>query len=151
MTNQDTFAVRTGLTQITFGARVLGRRHHFHGLRDFLNVLDGLQTHGNVLERGHGTVLLLRGGGAFPENENDYDSTTSDTAASVSSDRETILTGRPVSSCWKSSSWRWRVRGTMADSNARDRSFDGAERFGAAAADVRVGGDGCTCSGRWRG
>lgn len=63
----DAFAVRTGLTQFAFGPRVLGGRHHLHGLRDLLDVRHGLQAHRDLFQRGHVTVLLLSGGGALPD------------------------------------------------------------------------------------
>ena len=36
--------------QKLFGARELGSRHHFHGLGDLLDALDGLQASGNWLK-----------------------------------------------------------------------------------------------------
>lgn len=57
------FAVRTSLTQFAFGAGVLGGGHHLHRLCDFLNVRHGLQTHRDLFKSGHGSILLLNGGG----------------------------------------------------------------------------------------
>lgn len=64
LTYLDAIAVRTSLAEFAFGARVLGGRHHLHGLRDLLNVGDGLQTYLDLFERGHGTGVLLLDGGA---------------------------------------------------------------------------------------
>lgn len=51
-------ANRTGLLQVALGAGVLGRRDHLHGLRDLLDVLDGLEAHRDVLKGGHPALLL---------------------------------------------------------------------------------------------
>lgn len=40
-------AVDSGWLQLPFSTSVLGSGHHFHGLGDFLNVLDGLQPNGD--------------------------------------------------------------------------------------------------------
>lgn len=38
----------------------LGSRHHFHGLRDFLDVLHGFQPNLDGFQRGHVTILLSK-------------------------------------------------------------------------------------------
>lgn len=54
-----TLAVRTGLSQVSLGSRVLGSRHHLHRLCDLLDVLHRLESHRDSLEGGHTPGLLV--------------------------------------------------------------------------------------------
>ena len=58
-TYSSTLSVRASLLQLSFSSCILGSRHHLHGLGNFLNVLDRLQTDGNGLQCGHSSGLLL--------------------------------------------------------------------------------------------
>lgn len=44
---KSTTAVDSGRLQLPLSTSVLGSSHHFHGLGDLLDVLDGLQTNGD--------------------------------------------------------------------------------------------------------
>lgn len=44
---QSTSAVDSGRLQLLLSTSILGSGHHFHGLGDFLDVLDGLQPNGD--------------------------------------------------------------------------------------------------------
>ena len=52
---------RSGSLQVPLSFRELGSGHHLHGLGDLLDVLDGLQPHGNNLQIRHlaGFFLML--------------------------------------------------------------------------------------------
>lgn len=50
---QSTSAVDSGRLQLLLSPSILSSGHHFHGLGDFLDVLDGLQPNGDWKQAQH--------------------------------------------------------------------------------------------------
>ena len=54
----NSFTVRTSLLKFTLGSGVFRSRHHLHGLSNFLDILDRLESNRNGLKGGHPSLLL---------------------------------------------------------------------------------------------